>query len=292
MKILNLIAAATLLLAANSATASTLYIVGDALPIAEGWSIDATTSLLSVADNDGIYSATLYLKANSNFKFLAEPNYDATQYAPATGAQLTDGTIAIQAGQYLDTNFQVPESANYNITVNTTTLEASFTKASYQSSELTVASLYIVGDITPEAWIKDEYQMPMRQDPEAPEILTTGPVECKAGNFKIATNLWGVRDWNQAYFLFRDAADETKYAQNQDGDLQWNIAEAGKYNISLNTATKGIAIKRVTASGITDVEDCATEAVYYNLQGTRVGTPEKGCIYIRVRGTTADKVVF
>lgn len=276
---------------ATAAQAAPIYAVGEGLT--GNWSIDDAPSILPSAGNADIYTATLYIAADKQFKFLTEPDFGATQIAPAEGATIdADGNIEIQTGHDLG-NFTVAESANYVITVNTATLKASFVKAAYQASEVKYATLYIVGAITTDAWMVND-QMPLTQTASDPCELTTGTVEAKAGSFKIATSLWGARDWNQAYFFFRDEADADKMALNQDGDLQWNIDQDGKYIISVNTLTDAVSIKPATSTGITDTVAAPADITpeYYTLQGIRVANPQAGGIYIRRCGTSVAKVIF
>lgn len=284
-------AALTLGASAAAAQAAPIYAVGEGLT--GNWSIDDAPSILPSTDNADVYTATLYITADKEFKFLTEPDFGAMQIAPAEGASFdADGNIDVQEGHDLG-NFTVAESANYVITVNTSTLKASFVKAAYQASEVKYASLYIVGAITPEAWMVND-QMPLRQIADNPCELTTGTVDAKAGSFKIATSLWGAREWNQAYFFFRDEADADKMALNQDGDLQWNIDQDGKYIITVNTLTDAISIKAASSTGIADAMATPADTVpeYYTLQGIRVARPQAGSIYIRRCGTTATKVIF
>lgn len=58
------------------------------------------------------------------------------------------------------------------------------------------------------------------------------------------------------------------------------------------TEPASVEIKRVTTTGVEDVDaDNTADAVYYNMQGVRVDNPGKG-VYIEVRGGKASKVMF
>lgn len=50
-------------------------------------------------------------------------------------------------------------------------------------------------------------------------------------------------------------------------------------------------VRMAKPAGIADIDAEDAEAVYYNLQGIRVANPEKGRIYIRVAGSSSQKVL-
>lgn len=72
---------------------------------------------------------------------------------------------------------------------------------------------------------------------------------------------------------------------------------AGTYDVTgfIGLDEDGVAIvyptRLATPAGIADIEAQDAEAVFYNLQGIRVNNPEKGQIYIRVAGTSTQKVL-
>ena len=45
-----------------------LFLAGDALSY--GWSLDDATALVATAENDKVYTGTVYLEADKDFKFL------------------------------------------------------------------------------------------------------------------------------------------------------------------------------------------------------------------------------
>ena len=92
--------------------------------------------------------------------------------------------------------------------------------------------------------------------------------------------------------ILRDANDATKMILNADGDNQWEITTAGKYDVTANIVDNTISILPSSA-GVAEIEaDASVEAVYYNMQGMRVTNPEKGALVIKVSGGKAQKIIF
>ncbi len=282
--------ALSLLAMAASASAANLYIIGDATPY--GWSTDEATALLSTAETPAVYTGTIYLKADQNFKFMTVPDWGNTEYGAAPDASLTDGEIALASGT--DDNgygqLRVPEDANYLITVDTETLKATIVKSAYQDTEIKLCSLFMVGSATAGGWSVDE-GTPMFQDAEAPYKYAAANVNLAEGSFKIATVIKGGGSFDQKYFYFRSADNDGKMALNQDGDLQWSIAETAAYDVTANTLTDDLTIAPAGLSAITAVDaDADAPAEYFTLGGVKVVTPSAG-LYICRRGDVVSKVV-
>ena len=69
----------------------------------------------------------------------------------------------------------------------------------------------------------------------------------------------------------------------------WAVAP-GVYNIRADFATMTVTVSE--AAGVSDITaDDDAPATYYNLQGVPVANPVPGTLYIRLRGTRADKVL-
>lgn len=290
----NLLAALSLMLCVN-ANAGNLWIVGDATSYT--WSLDDATALLSTPENPDVYTGTIYLKADANFKFLTRPDWGGLEYGAADGAVITDGTIALASGSG-DSGYaqiKVAESANYYISVDTKTLSAEIRKSSYQDTEIKLCSMFLVGGATVGGWSVDE-GTPLYQNEDKPYEYSVSGLELKEGTFKIATVIKGGGSFDQKYFYFRDAADAGKIALNQDGDLQWSISEAGKYDVNVNTLDNTISIKKASTTGIESIIDADADnelpARYYTISGVMVGNPVHGNVYIEVKGTKARKVRF
>lgn len=283
----------TLLAACSlSAGAGNLWIIGPATSY--GWSTDEATALLSTEAEPDVYTGTLYLKAGEDFKFMTVPDFGNTEIGAAPGATLVDGAIALASGTD-DSGYgklQVGENANYAITVNTADMTATIVKSPYQDSEIGVCGLYMVGSAMPDGW--DVMKgLPLYQNQERPYEYASGKVELDEGIFKIARELKGACSWNAAYWYFRDADDASKVALGQDGDLQWTVPEAGKYNVSVNLNTSAISIAKATETGIESVEadNFDAPAEYYTVTGIRIQAPAAGRVCIVKRGAQVSKVL-
>lgn len=275
--------------------ADLLFIVGDATP--GGWSLDDATALVSNNDPN-VYQGTLYLTADKEFKFLTTYDWGNNEYHPSEGAKVLpgeDGIVKIALNGD-DNKITVAESANYLVTVNLNTLEASITKSVYQDTEIKYASLFAVGDALPTTWDVNK-GLVLYQNPETPYVYSRAGFELSTGVFKIATCLKGAGTWAAKYWYFADVNDPAKMALGQDGDNKWNVAEVGTYDLTANTLTNDIELKKVgdngTLANLTLNGVASAAATYYDLQGARVLNPAKGQIVVRVDANgKASKVRF
>lgn len=290
----NLLAALSLIVCVN-ANAGNLWIIGDATPYS--WSLDDATALLSTPENPDVYTGTIYLKADANFKFLTQTDWGGREYGAAEGAVITDGTIALATGSN-DSGYaqiKVAENANYYISVDTKTLSAEIRKSSYQDTEIKLCSMFLIGGATEGGWSVDN-GTPLYQNEAKPYEYSVSGLALNEGTFKIATVIKGGGSFDQKYYYFRDASDEGKIALNQDGDLQWSINEAGKYDVNVNTLDNTISIKKASTTGIESIIEADGEnelpARYYTISGVPVENPAQGNIYIEVKGSKARKVRF
>lgn len=274
------------------ASAANLYIIGDAAP--EGWSLDDATALLSTAQNSSVYTGTVYLKADQDFKFLTEPDWGHLEYGAKPDATIgADGVVALASGDN-DSGYgklQVAETANYFITVDTENLTAKIVKSDYQASPIKFSSLFIVGSAAPNGW-DVMTGAPLYQSSEAPYIYTAD-IDLKTGSFKIATTLKGACSFANQYWYFRDNSDAGKIALGQEGDTQWEITKDALYTVTVNTVANTISIVEKISDGIANITadnaDATTE--YFNLGGARVLNPSNG-IYICRKGTKTFKVII
>lgn len=289
-KIKQITTAALMIVSAFTANAGCLWIIGDATP--SGWNMVDVTALLS-KDGSSVYTGTIYLQADKEFKFLTEPDWGNLEYGAAPDAVMHDGTIALAGGK--DDNgyskLKVNENANYLITVDTDAMTATITKSVYQESEITWCSLFLVGGATPNGWsVMDG--TPLYQNNDTPYIYSS-KISLTTGDFKIATALVGASHWDPAYWYFRDADNSNKIVLNQDGDLKWDITEAGDYDVTVNVLDNSISItKSGNPSGINDIvsnEDA--DAEYYTVTGIRTETPANG-IFICKKGNRVSKVII
>ncbi len=284
--------AAMVAASAMSANAGRLWIVGDG--VHSGWDLDGATALLSTAAEPEVYTGTVYLYGGKDFKFLTTTDWGGLEYGSAEGTTGDNGVTALASGTS-DTGYgklTVAENANYLLTVNLTNMAMTAVKSDYQQTEITDCSLFMIGDATEGGWSVDE-GTPLYQQAETPYVYKSGKVALKAGSFKIATTIKGGGTFNQKYYYFRDADNAGKIALDQDGDLQWQIAEADDYLVDVNTAEGTISISKSTGTGVGAVGTVAVDETeeYYTLQGIKVSEPASG-LYIRVRGTQREKIVI
>ncbi len=293
------IAAACVVTAANvSAQGRTdlLWVLGDATP--SGWSTDDATALLAPADDSKIYSGTMYLEADKDFKFLTTYDFGNMEYRAATADATpdADGKVAlVLTGDGDDFKIHVTESANYLITVDTESLEATIVKSAYQETQVRYASIFIVGSALSTGYAVDK-GLAMLQNPAAPYEFSVSNASMQEGSFKIATALKGSGTWDARYWYFADPADPTKMMPNADGDNQWSISTAGNYDVKANLATNVISITEAGQSGISEITAGAVEdlpVAYYTIEGRRVDAPVAGSLVIKVSADgTATKVRF
>lgn len=275
------------------ASAANLWIIGDATPC--GWSTDDATALLSTAAAPEVYTGTIYLKADADFKFMTRPDFGNDEYGAAPGASLLDGAVALAQGTG-DSGYdklRVAESANYLITVDTDKMVATVVKSAYQDTEISLCSLFLVGNATAGGWSVDA-GTPLYQNAERPYEYSAAKLPLGEGTFKIATVIKGGGTFDSKYFYFRDADDSGRIALGQDGDLQWNIDTPADYNIAVNTLAGTIDIAKATETGIADITSDSADAPaeYYTLDGLRVARPLPGAIYICRRGACTTKILF
>lgn len=299
MKLFTPLAIAAAMLASASAVSAQdrtdlLWVLGDATP--SGWSCDDATALVA-PEGSKVYTGTMYLEADKIFKFLTKYDFGNEEYRAAqeNATPGADGKVAlVLTKDGNDYQIHVSESANYQITVNGDALEATIVKSPYQETHVNFASLFIVGDVLTTGYSVDK-GLVMVQNPALPVEYSVSGAELLPGKFKIATVLKGAGTWNGKYWYFRDADNDAKMVLNQDGDIQWNIAEAGKYDIKANVATGDITIAKTNQSGIEAVASEASDipAVYYTIDGRKVDAPAAGSLVIKVAADgTASKIRF
>ena len=292
MKLFNTLLAASALLCGLNASAANLWIVGEAT--STGWSLDDATALLSTNENPDVFTGTLYLKDSGTFKFLTTTDWGNEEIGSAPDATLADGKINLAKGTNDEGYGQlsVGESANYQITVDTATLKATITKAEYQETEINLCSLFMVGSATEGDWSVDA-GTPLFQNQEEPYVFAANNQAMKEGTFKIATVIKGGGTWDAKYWYFRDAEDADKIALGQEGDIQWNIAKAEDYNITVDILANTISIKEAGSTSTSVQPAMAEEASpeYYNLQGVTIANSTSG-LYLRKVGNEVKKVIL
>lgn len=263
-----------------------LFVIGDA--IWSGWGFANSTVLFP--DENGICKATLYLKENKGFKFMAESDFEGLQFragdADVTLKNDVASSLVSSEDNREDTRFMVSESANYDIVCDVKNKTITLTKSAYQDAHAKHAELWMIGTATPNGWQIDKGVL-LKQDAENPMVYTA-TAELKEGEFKFIVNKY--MGFDQTAYV-KDAADDSKVVYGGD-DNKWNITEAGIYDVKLNLANMTITVAKKGATGISSVNaDVTSPAEFYTLDGKRVnGFSGKG-IYIKRQAGKSVKVV-
>ena len=279
-----------MLLAASTLTvqaAERLLIVGDG--VWGGWSIDNSIVMMNDAAQPDVFTATVSLKANSDFKFLTETEWGKLEYrAGDAGVTLSDGVSAALVSSDDNSNdnkFQVGETANYSIVCDLAAKTVTVTKAAYQDDELKHTALWLVGSATTGGWDLGKATMILPSDDNP--MVFRGTVDLLEGEMKIAVNKY--TGYGQTFYL-RDAADDTKMTFGGD-DNKWNISKAGQYDVEADVKNLTISIKEHTQTGINNMETTATAtAEYFTLSGVRLSAPAKG-ICVKRMGNKVIKII-
>ena len=279
-----------MLLAASTLTvqaAERLLIVGDG--VWGGWSIDNSIVMMNDAAQPDVFTATVSLKANSDFKFLTETEWGKLEYrAGDAGVTLSDGVSAALVSSDDNSNdnkFQVGETANYSIVCDLAAKTVTVTKAAYQDDELKHTALWLVGSATTGGWDLGKATMILPSDDNP--MVFRGTVDLLEGEMKIAVNKY--TGYGQTFYQ-RDAADNTKMTFGGD-DNKWNISKAGQYDVEADVKNLTISIVEHVANGITNMATTATAtAEYFTLSGVRLSAPAKG-ICIKRQGNRVVKTI-
>lgn len=279
-----------MLLAASTLTvqaAERLLIVGDG--VWGGWSIDNSIVMMNDAAQPDVFTATVSLKANSDFKFLTETEWGKLEYrAGDAGVTLSDGVSAALVSSDDNSNdnkFQVGETANYSIVCDLAAKTVTVTKAAYQDDELKHTALWLVGSATTGGWDLGNATMILPSDDNP--MVFRGTVDLLEGEMKIAVNKY--TGYGQTFYQ-RDAADDTKMTFGGD-DNKWNISKAGQYDVEADVKNLTISIVEHVANGITNMATTANAtADYFTLSGVRLSAPAKG-ICIKRQGNRVVKTI-
>lgn len=279
-----------MLLAASTLTvqaAERLLIVGEG--VWGGWSIDNSIVMMNDAAQPDVFTATVSLKANSDFKFLTETEWGKLEYrAGDAGVTLSDGVSAALVSSDDNSNdnkFQVGETANYSIVCDLAAKTVTVTKAAYQDDEIKHTALWLVGSATTGGWDLGKATMILPSDDNP--MVFRGTVDLLEGEMKIAVNKY--TGYGQTFYQ-RDAADDTKMTFGGD-DNKWNISKAGQYDVEADVKNLTISIVEHVANGITNMATTANAtADYFTLSGVRLSAPAKG-ICIKRQGNRVVKTI-
>ena len=249
--------------------ADRMLILGDA--VKSGW--DMSNSVAMLESESGVWTATVHLAANKEFKFYAENDiFNGFQYRAAGDENVTlkEGVTASLVSSEVnrsDSKFMVAESGNYVITCNLNTNTITVKKADYQANDIAYAALWMVGDATEGGWDFSN-AITMTQDASNPMVYTA-TTNLKEGEFQIVTNKF---TGNNSDVYVSDATDATKAVLvAKDGNKNnWKITKVGKYNIALNVQNNTISIIEIE-SLTTAASGFATYAANYDVNYKELG---------------------
>lgn len=268
-----------------------IYLVGEAAPYE--WNNGQSQF---VKADDGTFYWNGFLRTGQ-FKMTTDPNdFNSLVSAVQDNETMVVGqpmTMAYnpQDGGSMDYKWYNNVAAFYTLTVNLA--DATLIVTGYTPSPA-IESLVLVGGVVSSGYSLDD----------APVLEKNGDIfnysgELNAGEFKFVIN----RDGQAWPSIVADSADKTaamdipmrayRSTSTSMKDYKWVISEAGKYDISVDTAKMLVTVsKNEDTDGISAiVADDSAEAVYYNLCGVRVDKPENG-IFIRVCNGKASKIAL
>ena len=270
--------------------ADRLLILGDA--VKSGW--DMSNSVAMLEGDSGVWTATVHLAADKEFKFYAENDisngfqYRAAGNEDVTLAEDEAASLISSEENRSDSKFKVAEAGNYTITCDLNAHTITVKKADYLANDIAYAALWMVGDATEGAWDLGR-AIVMTQDATNP-MTYTATADLKAGELQVVVNKF--TGYNSDVYV-SDGTDATKAVLvAKDGNKNnWKITEAGKYDVKLNVLDNTMSIIKNVPSGISSVDAQEEQApvVYYTLEGKRVNQPVKG-IHIMRQGNKVIKV--
>lgn len=269
-----------------------LTIIGSATP--GNWSINDGLLMVQDPENENVFLYTGYLNSEGTFKFTSGNDFsDPDKEYRNESSTPTDISKLVQ-GSDNDYQFQVTESANYNVVCNLSDMTISVSKAEYQENPIRFNALYLVGSATVGDWDIAK-ATPMVWGGENTPFKFTVTSELNAGEFKIDTNPY-TGAWDCPWFFAgvgeNGTTDYNKISSDGTDDRKWQIAAAGEYDIDIDLLDNTISIAHHISAGIAEVNivNHATP-IYYNLQGMVVSNPENG-IFIKKIGNKVSKVIL
>lgn len=211
-----------------------LYMIGEATE--GGWSWDNATVVEAVEGNDGLFVWEGELGRGS-LKASSVKDFEAAFYRPAVAnCEISASGVAsheMVLTESPDDQWLVTTAGRYRLTFNTTDMTFD---AVYTSSEVTLPSLYLIGDATAGGWSLDNAT---EVTTETENVYTWEGV-LSEGTFKACMTL----DFEASFY--RPAVADCTVSENgasSDGmvfttgpDDKWNVTKAGKYRLTFDIA--------------------------------------------------------
>jgi len=223
-----------------------MCILGDATKY--GWSKDNSSPMTQ----DGVNSSKFYYSAwlyAGSFKFLKQ-NSD---WVPSWNKGANETTV-VKRPTYgdPDVSFSVATAGNYTVVLDTTTLTLSVTPMA-ETTLIMFNTVYMLGSAAPSGWDLGTATELVKNPTNPFEFSYTGALA--VGTFKLPINRWW--NWNKDFFM--KASDTKMVLQNNSNDVQWSIAEAANYKVTININTLDISIvKQVPTSNDELLKDCTS----------------------------------
>lgn len=205
-----------------------MCMIGDATKY--GWDKDKSSPLTQDGVNPSKFYYNAYLNAGS-FKFLKQ-NSD---WVPSWNKGASN-SIVLKRNTFADPDisFTNATAGNYTVVLDTAALTLSLTPMS-QTTPITFNTIFMVGSAAPNGWDLGKATELVKNPTNPFEFSYTGPLT--VGTFKLPVNRnWG---WNQDFFM---KVSDTQMVLQNSPDVQWNIAAAGNYKVTININTLAISI--------------------------------------------------
>lgn len=220
-----------------------VLILGANTPFGYSYNLDRASMLTREEGNN--YSCTIWLPAESSFKFITLRAWGSWEYrnnAGATGFIHGEGDLLLTKSGSNDHKFQVQEAGNYKITCNLTTKKINVEYVSYQIDPIIFASLYLVGTATPDKEKDKEFPTKaVKLVSQGNNKFTATKVNMTTGVFKIISN--NDNGWSAKHY-FRDETDPRKISTDGSDDRKWEITEAGLYDVTADMSSMTISIEK------------------------------------------------
>ena len=247
--------------------------------------------MFNTDEQPDVWKATVSLKADAGFKFLTETWWGGLEFRAGDNDVVLNSGVATalvssENDNGKDCKFMVSEKANYDIVCDLANNKVTVTKAAYQDHEINHPALWMIGSATPGNWSLSDGIL-LVQDVANPCVFSA-TADLMPGEMKVAVNKYG--GFDQTFYLC-DLSDDTKMVFGGD-DNEWNITEAGTYDVKVDVAAMTISIQKHTSSGIGAVKDAtAAPAAYYTIAGVKSNAAAKGLTIVVDNNGKARKVM-
>lgn len=220
---------------------TTLYMIGDATP--GGWSMDNATPLTADASNKYVFTWEGRLNTG-NMKACLEPDgtFSCPFIRPASaGVEISKAGVASSDFVYTtepDDQWTVTEAGDYRITFDLEhwTITVKALGGSDEKAPLESATLYMIGDATPEGWSMDNATAFTSTE----KYIFTWEGELKTGEMKACLAPDGtfscpfLRPTTDGCTIDDKGVASPDFVYTTGPDYKWRVTKAGRYRITIN----------------------------------------------------------